>query len=255
MNKVTRKLFLALGLYDKIVDFKNWTTNTEKKYIKFYSRFVNQGDLCFDIGANVGRRTRVLLKINTKVVAVEPHPQCMRVLKKKYNKCNNVTLVQKAVGECSGQEEMMMCNAHSLSSLSKEWVENVKSSGRYAQCNWNKKITVNVTTLDDLIREYGKPVFIKIDAEGYEDHIIKGLSQPIPVICFEFTPEFMDSAFNCIKHLAEMEPAKFNYCTSENPYNLILPNWVDAEQLRQILTSKPDNSTGDIFARFGNYSS
>jgi len=39
---------------------------------KFYNQFISPNDLVFDIGANVGNRTRPLLNIGAKVVAVEP---------------------------------------------------------------------------------------------------------------------------------------------------------------------------------------
>jgi hypothetical protein len=29
----------------------------ETQYARFYTQFVHPGDLCFDVGANVGRRT------------------------------------------------------------------------------------------------------------------------------------------------------------------------------------------------------
>ena len=70
MNKWVRKSLLALGLYDAVVDFRKWIAREEAKYVDFYRQFVTEGDLCFDVGANVGRRTRTFLKLKAKVVAV-----------------------------------------------------------------------------------------------------------------------------------------------------------------------------------------
>src|SRR5690348_16870321 len=42
------------------------------------SGFVHPGDLCFDVGANVGRKAESMLRLGARVVAVEPQPGCIR---------------------------------------------------------------------------------------------------------------------------------------------------------------------------------
>ena len=44
-----------------------------------------------------------------------------------------------------------------------------------------------VTTLDKLIEQYEVPSFIKIDVEGYELEVLKGLTRLVPALSFEFT--------------------------------------------------------------------
>ena len=193
MNKIMRKTLRACHLYDAVVDLKHWITGVETQYTRFYSQFVHPGDLCFDVGANVGRRTHVLLQLDARVIAVEPQEQCMRRLRRRFGRNGRVTLVQHAVGEKPGQAQIQLCDSHSLSSLSAEWIESVRASGRYAQCTWGGSVTIDVTTLDNLIGEYGRPAFIKLDVEGYEYEALKGLSQPVPCLCFEVTPEFVAS--------------------------------------------------------------
>lgn len=250
MNRVVRKFLRACNLYDPVVDLKNWLTKTQAEYVRFYSQFVDRGDLCFDVGANVGRRTKVFLKLGAIVIAVEPQEHCMEQLRKKYGKDNKVVLVQKAVGEKEGHAEMMLCDSHSLSSLSKDWIESVKASGRYSACIWNKSVTVPMVTLDDLISQYGKPAFMKIDVEGYEYQALKGLSQPIKVICFESTPEFMASAIKCVEHLSRIATARFNYCLEDKQTTLALPEWVTPEQICEILISLRDKkAVGDVYAK------
>jgi FkbM family methyltransferase len=251
MNPTIRKIFLSVGLYDLVVDFKHWLTREDSIYVSFYSQFVSKGDLCFDVGANVGTRTRALLKLGARVVAVEPVAHCAQILRRKYGTNTRVTLVAKAVGAEEGTAEMMVCDAHSLSSLSKPWVDSVKASGRYADLKWQRTVSVPMTTLDNLIGEYGKPAFIKIDVEGYEHDVLKGLSQSVHVLCFEFTPEFIDSAIRCVERLAEIGKVKFNYCLVDKPTTMVLSTWVSANEMRPVLEDlRGADTVGDIYARF-----
>jgi len=250
MNRLLRTALRTCGLYDVVVDLKHWLAGTDSQYLPFYSQFVHRGDLCFDIGANVGHRTQVLLQLGASVVAVEPQQHCMARLRKKYGTDKRVILIQEAVGETVGQGEMMICDSHSLSSLSGAWVKSVRSSGRYAQCNWSQSLKVRITTLDALISKYGQPAFIKIDVEGYEWEVLKGLSQSVRALCFEFTPEFIDSAAQCVRHISSLGPARFNYCLDAKPTTFCLPQWVNYDEMHNVLHSLGNGKqTGDIYAR------
>src|SRR3954471_20046 len=52
--------------------------------IAFYRQFIKPGNLVFDVGANVGNRVEVFLKCGAKVIAVEPQPNCVDILKGKF---------------------------------------------------------------------------------------------------------------------------------------------------------------------------
>jgi len=59
-------IYFKLKLVNFYTKFKN--RNLENKMIQFYSSFINKGDLCFDIGANIGNRVNILNKIGTQIV-------------------------------------------------------------------------------------------------------------------------------------------------------------------------------------------
>lgn len=228
-----------------------------KKLLKFYSRFIKKDDLCFDIGANYGRRTEIFLKLGARVVAVEPQDACIQELEKKYGSNKRVILVKKAISDKQGEEELMISDSHTLSSMSKEWINSIKSSDMFfvstQAFSWQKTAKVRVTTLNHLIKEYGKPAFLKIDVEGYEYKVLKSLSEPIKVISFEFTPTqvFILSAINIVKHLASIGEVKFNYSFGES-ISLVLNEWVGPDEISNILLNLPKKTpiSGDIYARF-----
>ncbi len=222
-----------------------------RKRMQFYAQFLNSGDLCFDIGANTGNRTAVFAELGCKVVAIEPQEECFARLRKKFGKNRQVTLVKKAVAKKAGKTELYTCHADAISSTSKGWIEAMKKSGRYDGFEWSGKETAQATTLDELIKRFGKPEFCKIDVEGAELGVLRGLSRPVRHISFEFSTDYLPAALNCISCLADLGKARFNYSVGESMH-LALAEWVDAKKIIGAITSLRDKGPawGDIYAQF-----
>lgn len=222
----------------------------KKKMIHFYQQIIKPKDICFDIGANIGQRSAIFLRLDARVIAVEPQPKCLRLLNKRFQQKSNITIIPEAMGKEPGEAEMMVSEADMISSLSQEWIKRVQSSGRFKDYEWNKKIKVRINTLDQLIKTYGRPVFCKIDVEGYEFQVLQGLTQPIDMISFEFTPEYSEAAIKCIKYLANIGQVTFNLSIGET-MTWISSNWMSADQMMDYLQSLPDKTVfGDIYAKF-----
>lgn len=215
---------------------------------RFYRHFLAPGDLCFDIGANMGNRTRVFEGLGAKVIALEPQSRCFNSLVKEFGSMQGITILKKAVGSNPGSAEIMESDANTISSMSKDWIGKVKSSGRFKDHKWSEPRQVEVVTLDQLIGQYGLPSFCKIDVEGYEDQVIGGLSKKIPALSFEFTPEFLEPAIGCILHLSRISDYEFNYSLGES-MKLSLGVWVDGERVVDILKVLPKEVFGDVYAR------
>jgi len=219
--------------------------------LKFYSQFVKEGDLCFDVGANTGNRVKVLTEIGARVVAIEPQKACCRVLKKKFHENPNVHVINKALDKLVSKKEFFIDRSHTLSSMSKEWIMAVRGSGRFSNHKWDDRVMIETTTLDFLIKEYGRPDFCKIDVEGFEFEVLQGLSQPINMVSFEFTSEYLEPALNCINYLSQLGQPTFNYDLGES-MDFVLPRWVGTDNMLNILTTlaEKSESQGDIYARF-----
>ena len=90
--------------------------------------------------------------------------------------------------------------------------------------------------MEDLIAKFGVPFFIKIDVEGYEPEVLRGLRQPVPYVSFEVNlPEFMSEGEQCVELLADLSPnGKFNYAVNSER-GLELKNWSRRKEFLETL--------------------
>jgi FkbM family methyltransferase len=212
----------------------------------FIRNFVEVGDTVFDVGANIGQKADLYLAAGAKVICFEPQPDCLTILNQKYQQNPNAFIVNKGLAEQPGTMQLSVCSdANYISTFSQKW-----KTGRFANYDWNQTVTVEITTLDEMIKLWGCPKFCKIDVEGFEYQVLKGLSVPIPYISFEFAIEFIEDTKNCINHLKSLGYKVFNIAKGEDS-NLVFPEWVADSDLLNYLESANDALLwGDIYAKF-----
>jgi hypothetical protein len=108
---------------------------------------------------------------------------------------------------------------------------------------------VPVMTLDELVEQYGQPAFCKIDVEGYELEVLKGLSQALACISFEYIPAASQIALDCIERLSCLGQYEFNRAAGES-MRLQSDGWIGARETISWLKRLPaDGASGDIYAR------
>lgn len=216
----------------------------------FYAQFLGRGDLAFDVGANMGNRVDVFVKLGAQVVAVEPQASCQAALTRRYGDHPRVHLVDAGLGPEVGQRVLYVGSEHTLTTMSPDWIDATRRSGRFAAYSWAEQGTVAVTTLDRLIDKYGTPRFCKIDVEGFEVEVLKGLSRPLQVVSLEFAAEFLDRTTQALTMLSRLGARSFNLSHGES-YVLALPGWVDFATLQAELASMADPlAFGDVYVRF-----
>ncbi len=218
----------------------------QRKFLHFYSQFIVEGDLCFDIGAHKGNRSEIFSKLGAKVVAVEPQEYYAEYLREKFKTDKNVIVVNKGVSDKEGELPLFICEMDTtLSTFSTKW-----KVGRFSGHKWNKCKIVKVTTIDDLIKKYGLPKFCKIDVEGFEQQVIKGITSHIPFLSFEFTKENINDTKFCMEHLQSLGYISFNFSLGEE-MNMMFKDWISAEDLLRNFSLIKDNFLwGDIYARY-----
>lgn len=218
------------------------------RMLAFYGGFVKRGDLVFDVGANAGNRTDVFLELGARVVAVEPQSGMASQLRRRFGRRAGFTLENVALGDAPGETDILQASASGIATMSPEWMRAVKESGRFAEHAWDKRERVKVTTFDALIERHGAPRFTKIDVEGFEAHVLRGLTRPLPGVSFEFTPEHFVVAEACVRRLDALGPTRFNYSDGEG-MTLAWPDWVDADEALRRLMALDPRTFGDVYAR------
>jgi|GEM_PF-981914 methyltransferase, FkbM family len=214
--------------------------------IDLIRNFVEAGQTIFDVGANIGQKAEFFIEIGAKVICFEPQPHCVEILNQKYGNNPQVAIVNKGLAEHPGEMQLSIASdLNVLSTFSEKW-----KTGRFAGINWDREITVEISTLDEMIQVFGCPQFCKIDVEGLEYLVLKGLSQPIPCLSFEFTIEFIDDAKKSIAHLETLGYQLFNLAKGEESH-LALAEWVSSDRLFECISSFNEHQLwGDIYAKF-----
>ncbi|WP_420645257.1 FkbM family methyltransferase [Candidatus Leptofilum sp.] len=215
---------------------------------RLYGRFIRQGDLCFDVGAHVGNRLRIWRQLGARVVALEPQPLFFETLQRLYGRSPQITLLDQAVGAEPGEATLHISQrTPTVSTLSANWMQTVRRDDSFAGVAWETAVPVPVTTLDELIGEYGRPAFCKIDVEGFELEVLRGLSMPIPAFSFEFIPVALDVALGCIDRLEALGRYRYSYAPGEAHH--LGAKWHSAKAMRHFLQQQsPQSGSGDIYA-------
>ena len=221
-----------------------------RRMTRFYGQFLRRGELGFDIGAHVGSRERAWRKLGARIVAVEPQPDCLHVLRLLYGRAPDVRIVPLAVGAEPGRARLAVSSATpTVSSMSSEWIESVTTDRRFASIRWNSSVEVQVTTLDELVARYGEPAFCKIDVEGFEVEVLSGLSRPLRALSFEYLPPAHDAALTALTLVERLGRYEYNYSPIET-MQFASTSWVDAEGMRVLLDRfRPLGRSGDVYAR------
>ena len=214
---------------------------------RLYSQFVQPGDLVFDIGAHVGDRIAALRRLDARVVALEPQPALAFTLNVLYGRDRNVTIERKAIGRNTGTMRMMInIDNPTISTASDAFVHAARDAAGWEGQVWDKSIEVPATTLDALIATHGKPSFIKIDVEGFEEEALAGLTQPVKALSFEFTTIQRDVARACVERCVSLGFLRFNAALGESQE---LGEWRSAEAMARWLHDLPHAAnSGDIYA-------
>jgi FkbM family methyltransferase len=148
-------------------------------------REVRPGSVVFDVGANIGFFSVLAARLagpEGRVEAFEPVPaQAAAVAANAtLNGLSNVVVHEEAVGETAGAGELLVTSERSWSHLA--------DRGQHRLTR--QRLWVRLVSLDELIEqgEVPPPDVVKIDVEGSEGSVLRGLrrtlaARPVTVLC------------------------------------------------------------------------
>lgn len=172
---------------------------------------IDEGDIVFDIGANVGVFSLYASqKKGTQVFAFEPHPQNFEILMNNVNqnKLTNVKCFDFALGSENGDRILMegsIAGGHMLSHIGVY----EKEVSEYARGVLEVKSRTFASIKKDL--NLAKIDFVKLDCEGAEGEIIKSLGKSGLSDINKMAIEFHDN-HSILSHeeiIAELQNAGF----------------------------------------------
>jgi len=191
------------------------TGERRKQELAFFRKTLvgfRRNDLIFDIGANHGVKAEIFLKLGARVIAVDPDVSNQKTLTEHFLayrlRRKPIVVVGKAVSDRNGHETFWVSEpGFEMNTLNAKWAETLeKDPARFGRTfEFREKRQVETITLEQLISTYGRPFYIKIDVEGYEPNVLKGLQTAVPYVSFEVNlPDFRSEGEQCIVRLREI---------------------------------------------------
>jgi len=240
---------------------KHWVVARERQ-LDFYRTVLEglrPGDIIFDIGANEGFKADLFLRLGAKVIAIEPDETNQAILRGRFVRFRfsqiPLTIVGKAVSDKSAVETMLIDGPGSaVNTLSQKWATTLKTDKARQTCahyglEFSRQMRIETTTVEELMSAHGVPIFIKIDVEGYELNVIRGLKRPVPYLSFEVNlPEFRPEGLECVEILSHLAAAgEFNYSV-DCEQGLALERWLRADAFLKTL-GQCNESAIEVFWR------
>ena len=218
---------------------------------EFYATKLRSRQLAFDIGANHGFHTAAMLHRGARVVAVEPQAKLAAELADHFP---GAIILPVAVSDEAGRANLHLVPGRDyMASLDATWSHDHLNylrktvPGDHDALSWTSQGTkqVEVTTLDRLIAQYGEPTVAKIDTEGLDHQVLRGLSRPVDHILFEVHAARRESALDAFGRLEQL--ARYDY------YGAPLDTWLFRSRQRpEEIISEFDgcpSGVGDVYAR------
>ena len=153
-------------LFKKNINYESVIQDKIKNYI-------NEGDLVFDIGSNIGQYALLfsdLVGDNGKVICFEPDYKnyAFLLFNKTINNCHNLNCLNVGLGD---------------SPIIKTFYRDSTTGGRrgsfikefVGETYLGETYSVQIEMLSNMVEKFGTPKFVKIDVEGFENSVLEGL--------------------------------------------------------------------------------
>lgn len=151
-------------------------------------RVVHPGMTIFDIGGNIGYYPLMELRLlgrTGKVIVVEPSPSNVELLRRNLvlNGYDDVPVIEAAVSDVGGRREFFLSEQSNLGTF--------HPVGSGSETLTGATVAVETLTVPLLAERFGAPDLIRMDVEGHEVEVFRGMLDAIsegamaPMIIFE----------------------------------------------------------------------
>ena len=198
--------------YTMTLDLQNWSERLSFFLGRYYDlptqltlrSLLRPGDRMLDVGANIGMISLLAARLvgpGGRIDAFEPNPRCEERLRQmlRDNRIQHVEVYPFGLSDCAAQAQLTLPDASTGSgTLSDVPLEARSPDARYYD--------VRVCRGDDVIAgNPGRPIAVKIDVEGHEVRVLRGLGKTIeraqPAFLVETIPEHLERAGSGVEEL------------------------------------------------------
>jgi FkbM family methyltransferase len=175
---------------DRLVAAIGWSTGLMARRERLLlERLLRPGMVAVDVGANIGFHTLVMARAvgaTGRVYAIEPEPRNFRLLERAVREARygHVRLSRAAAGDRRGQVPLHLAAA------------NRGDHRTVAAAERRERIMVDAVVLDDLLSAEPRVDLLKIDVQGSEPAVLRGLARTlgrstgVRVLC-ELSPDLI----------------------------------------------------------------
>ena len=189
------------GISAALMKMRPGSPEREAAFMKTLRQEVEEGMTVIDLGANIGYVTLIVAELvgpSGRVYAIEPHPRNCSILVKNIEANGYAGLVfpyQIGISNVSGVSTFYISDASNLHSM---------SATRYAKSS----IDIEVSTLEEFMKDKGYPNFIKMDMEGGEAIVLPSMKNYLrinkPVLYLSMHPFFYKNPREDVKKIIDI---------------------------------------------------
>ena len=228
--------------YEMTLDLSNWSERRTYFLGRFYElatqlfvkQFVSLGDSFIDVGGNIGMITLLAARCvgaSGRVHTFEPNPVAFARLRKalEVNGIAHVTAREAGLSDAPGELVLSVLLGHT----------GMGTLGEVREADLDKvtsRHTVQVVRGDDVLPPHLRgPATVKIDVEGYECHVLRGMAETLrrlkPAVVTEALPSTLGRAGETVESLVaimtghgyrafalDIEPSGLRYRMSLIPF-------------------------------------